>query len=664
MNSSISVRLAHALAATVITLTAILAYSNTFHSPFVFDDIPNISENPNIQVDQLTWAQLWRASFHSPLRGRPVSYLTFALNHAAGGPDAWSFHVTNLGIHVLAGILAYWLSLLLLGQASKVDDPLLSRLPVDGKYFASLLAALVFTLHPLQTQSVTYVVQRMTSLAALFYLAAFACYVSGRISPGVARRWSLWTLGLLLWLLALGSKQISVTLPIVIMLYEWYFHENLTAAWLRRHLVGILSAILLIALVSTIHLLLVGDKVFDQFESRDFTLTERLLTQTRVVCIYAGLTFFPSPSRLNLLHDVSVSRGLTDPWTTALSLTAVLLYLALAVTSARWSKLFSFCLLWPVIHLAIESSILPIELIYEHRMYLPLFGISFLVGIAIASLVPTGKRWVGWTMVLVMAAILGAATHARNETWKDPVELWTDVARKSPAVPRAYLNRGGAHAARREWDLAIADFSHAIQLRPEGASFMGRGMALREMGRVQDAIADFTAAASYAETAEIEALALRNRGAAWAFLGNDLKAIEDYSRAIHKWPEDINSRFNRANANRRRGEYRLAIADYRECLRLNPNSVQAINNLAALHAECPDPSLRNPRLAIQYAQRACELTGYREWQFLDTLASSHAAAGDYLAASRWQATAVDLAPDRFKENLRSRLDQYLSRSKN
>ncbi|MFO0947461.1 MAG: tetratricopeptide repeat protein [Planctomycetota bacterium] len=662
MNASVTNRFAQPIAILVITLTGVLAYANTLQAPFIFDDIPNISENANVHVEEIGIGPLWRASVQSPLKGRPIAYLTFAINYAISGLEVWSYHATNIGIHILAGITAYWLSLLLLRQASQKNDRILIWLSANGITFASLFAGLLFTLHPLQTQSVTYVVQRMTSLAALFYLAAFAFYLVGRKSTVRWKRWCGWTLAIVLWMLSLGCKQISVTLPIVILLYEWYFEDDLSLAWFRERLAGVVAVALVLITVSVVHIILVGS-VFIHFESRDFTMFERLLTQTRVLCIYARLTLLPIPSQMNLLHDVTVSKGLLDPPTTAIALFAVLMYLAIAIGAVRWSKLASFCLLWPVIHLAIESSILPIELIYEHRMYLPLFGVTLLSGIGIASVLPRSKPWLAWGTALGIAALLGGLTYSRNETWRDPIRLWSDVAAKSPAVPRAYLNRGGAYAAIHEWDLAIADFSHAIQLRPEGTSFIGRGMVLRETGRMQEAMSDFSAAASNAETAEIEAIALRNRGTTWSALGDDRRAIEDYSRAIEKWPDDINSRFNRANAYRRRGDFRLAMADYRECLRLNPNYVQAVNNIAALYAECPDPNLRNPRLSLQFALRACELTNYGDWQILDTLASSYAANGDFRSASRWQSTALQLAPERFKNDLRARLELYMARSK-
>ncbi len=161
-----------------------------------------------------------------------------------------------------------------------------------------MTAALIFVSHPIQTQAVTYIVQRMTSLCTLFYLAALLLYIYGRESASYRRRWILWTAGCVAWLLALGSKEIAATLPLVVWLYEWYFFRDLDGRWARQHAKFGLLAIGLLGLVAWAYL---GSSPLERlmagYERRDFTPGQRLLTQPRVVMFYVSLLAFPLPCR-------------------------------------------------------------------------------------------------------------------------------------------------------------------------------------------------------------------------------------------------------------------------------------------------------------------------------------------------------------------------------
>lgn len=649
--------LLHGFSVIAILLLGAIAYSNTLTDPFVFDDIPNIQENRHIQIDDLSAASLWEAGTESPSKGRPLAYISFALNYRIGGKSVVGYHVVNILIHLFAGVMAYGISLSILQQAARVDDGLARRLDESGRWFAAFLSGLVFTLHPIQTQSVTYIVQRMNSLAALLYLIAFALYLSGRNQPNGIGRWFSWTLGLAFWLLSLTSKQISVTLPAAVLLYEWYFYGDLSLRWIRRGAIFLGFVLLALAIIVFAQFSVVGE-VFDHYQTREFTMVERLLTQTRVLVLYATLSLFPAPGRFNLLHDISTSKGLFEPTSTLYATMGLAVYFLVACGLARWSRLASFCLLWPLINLAVESSILPLEMVYEHRMYLPLFGFSLLVGSLAAVVLPSRPALVRLGFAGIVGLGLTALTWTRNAVWHDPITLWSDIVAKSPNLPRALINRGGAYAKLGEWDKAITDYNRAIQLRPDDASLIARGMAHLNSNNIPAATRDFQEAIAAASTPEMRAIAHRNRGTAHSAAGDIEAAIADYTEAIKLVPDDAQAHFNRANAWRRLEQYQKAIDDYAACVALTPRSVRALNNLAALLAECPDASLRDPKRAIAHAEKACELTKWKDWQVLDTLAAAYGASGDFAAAARWEGRSLELTPDASKAEIQARLDAY------
>ncbi len=203
-----------------------LVYSNSLDAAFVYDDTRSITGNPRIRVEHLGWRELYEAAFESPLP-RPVANLSFALNHYIGEYEVAGYHVVNVAIHLVNGVLVYLLALFLFAHSAH---------PRPSREWAALLAALVFTAHPVQSQSVTYVVQRMSSLAVMFYLGALLLYLRGRSSPRGWRRWASWAGAGAAWILALGSKEIAAVLPVTIWLCEWYFFQDLSRTWLRRNL--------------------------------------------------------------------------------------------------------------------------------------------------------------------------------------------------------------------------------------------------------------------------------------------------------------------------------------------------------------------------------------------------------------------------------------------
>lgn len=511
------------LVAVAIVGLGVGLYANSLHAPFVFDDLQNIEQNPLIRVSGWDLAALRRAAFESP-SPRPVANLSFALSWALGDGDPFAFHCFNVALHVLNALLVYALAMRVVPAAARVSG---RELSAERTVAISATAGLLFVSHPIATQAVTYTVQRMTGLAVCFGLMAFLLFLLGREAHAGRRRLACWSGAALSWVLAVGSKQIAAPLPLFALAYEWFFLQDMSREWLRQRrfwLFGIASVVLAGAL---------GIAFFDDFalryEHRPFDLVERQLTQFRVLWFYLGLLLFPSPARLNLTHDFSISHSLVDPITTLISLLGLLGLVVFAVRIARRERLLSFAIFWFLGTLAIESSIIALELVYEHRLYLPLVWLAILAADGIFR-VSAPRLLPALVAAGLVVGGMSFWTVERNEHWRDALTLWTDAVAKSPGDHRAHNNLGDAQM--RAGDLAAAreSFEHAIALAPEYARARHNlAIVLHESGEIESALV------RYREALELEpenAAIHRNLGAALEAAGDIEAALAAYEDAI------------------------------------------------------------------------------------------------------------------------------------
>jgi tetratricopeptide (TPR) repeat protein len=475
----------HVMAMLSIAVLCLAAYSNSLSGPFVFDDILNIQDNQSLHWTSLSWSGVQRALRESNLSSRPIANLSFALNYYFGQHNVWGYHAVNVGIHLLTALLVYWLTLATLERVPARGD---RGLRPSVAHWVALTAALIFASHPIQTQAVTYIVQRMTSLCVLFYLAALLLYIYGRTAEASRRRWALWVGSFACWGLALGSKEIAATLPLTILLYEWYFFQDLSAVWVKKNAKFGLLALVLLGMVAWAYL---GnqslDKVLAEYSHYDFTLGERLLTQPRVVVLYLSLLVLPHPSQLNLIHQVVTSQSLLEPISTLLSMAGILGLLGLAAYLARRHRIASFCLLWFFLHLVIESSVIALGMVFEHRLYLPMFGFSLLVAWLLFTLAGR-KSWWPVAVAGVVCLLLAVGTYQRNRVWQDAVTLWSDAVSKSPQSARAHNNLGNALEGLGQPQEAVGHYQQALRLKPDLAEAHNNwGSALAIQRRLPEA---------------------------------------------------------------------------------------------------------------------------------------------------------------------------------
>jgi hypothetical protein len=380
--------LRHLTALALIAGVALVAYSNTFYVPFQFDDRPNIINNPNVQIKVFTWdrlEQLIKNTYKESIR--IFSYFTLALNYYFGEFDVFGYHLVNFIIHVASGIFLYWFVLLTFGL------PSLKEGYQSIAYKVALFTSLIFISHPIQTQSVTYIVQRMASMAGMFYLLSLVFYIKGRLSSGKTRYFYIGAM-IFTYLLGVFSKENIIILPFFIFIYEFFFFQNLRVSPKGRKTLGwLLGSIGLIVLIGFI---LWGkryvDVIVEGYKIRDFTLTERVLTQFRVVLYYLTLLIYPHPSRLNLDYDFPVSKTILDPPTTLISIIIIAGLVGYSFWVAKKRPVLSFFILWYFGNLVIESSIFPLEMVYEHRLYLPSVGPFVLFSLLVVRGIDQLKR--------------------------------------------------------------------------------------------------------------------------------------------------------------------------------------------------------------------------------------------------------------------------------
>jgi Flp pilus assembly protein TadD len=454
----------------LFSLLVAAIYGNTLQTPFVFDDFENIYQNSAIRVEALTVDNLLEAGFSGPCYRRPVANIMFALNYLLGGYHVIGYHLVNIIIHWLCGFFIY----LLFGRTLKTSSPENST-----NRWIAFLAALLWMVHPIQTQGVTYIVQRMTSLSALFYVMSLYFYDRGRshrqgtaVDQGAGKTAAkvYFIASFLAGVLALGSKEVAATLPFFIFLYEWYFIQDLNADWLRRHIpyLGITLAIL--GLVSLVYLDFDPmEKILAGYGQRDFTLLQRLLTEPRVVFFYISLIFFPHPSRLNLDHDIAISQSLVEPATTMLAIAGLAGLFVLAVVLARRHRLLSFGILWYLGNLVIESSVIGLEIIFEHRNYLPSMFLMLALVLVGFKLLRHPKAAV--TVFVGLAVILSFWTLQRNAVWKEELTLWQDCAAKSPDKARPHYNMALILAEKGQSEEATRLYRRALAIKPDSATF-------------------------------------------------------------------------------------------------------------------------------------------------------------------------------------------------
>jgi tetratricopeptide (TPR) repeat protein len=366
----------------------------------------------------------------------------------------------------------------------------------------------------------------------------------------------------------MSSKEIAATLPFFILLYEWYFFQDLSKAWLKRALPYMIGILMLFGLLVFLYL---GsnplEAVLSGYKTWYFTLTERLLTELRVVIYYISLLLYPHPSRLSLDYDFAISHSLTDPITTLISMGVIVGLIGIALYIAKRQRLISFCIFWFFGNLTIESSIIALDLVFEHRTYLP--SMFFFLIIVVLAYRYIRRDWAIIGVLVTIILLFSLWTHERNNVWNDPVSFWKASTEQSKNKPRSLINLGLALAKQGSVDEAIAYYLEALRIDPEFApAHNNLGLALAGEGKLDQAIVHYS-----------EALRIRgdypeaqiNLGNALAGQGKLDEAIAHYSKTL-QYEE---GHYNLARALVKQEKIDEAIYHYSEALRIRPDYAKA-----------------------------------------------------------------------------------------
>jgi hypothetical protein len=472
------------LIAIVLSIAVFLIYAKTLTGDFIFDDRPNIRDNSHIRLTQITPKSLYEAARESPASSRPVAMISFALNYFFHEYNVVGYHLVNIFIHITNGLLLY-----LFISMTWRTPAMVSR---DEKYkWVALFTAFIWLVHPIQSQSVSYIVQRMNSMATMFYLFSMVFYVKARFADATREKALWFGVAATCGILALGSKQIATTLPFFIFLYEWYFFQDLRWDWIKKRIPILAGVILLLVIIAFIYL---GSHPLQSIGSvyrfHELTMAQRCLSQFRVVIFYISLLLWPHPSRLNLNHDFTPSVSLLQPVTTLPAMAAIMAVLVLGILLAKKQRLISFCIFWYFGNLVIESSIIGLELVFEHRNYLPSMLVVFLV--VFLSFRHLKPKWITPIILLAVAAVFATWTNQRNDVWRSPLLVWKDSVEKSPHDPRTSRtlnNLGGALADYGRYAEATQYYRKALEINPNYYNAHANlGYAIARQGQLEEAV--------------------------------------------------------------------------------------------------------------------------------------------------------------------------------
>jgi len=591
------------LPAALIVAAALAAYHNSFGGPFLYDDLPSIVDNGTIR-------QLWpvRLVLSPPtsgetVSGRPLLNLSFALNYALGGRDVQGYHVANLAIHIAAALLLFGIV-----RRTFLTPALRDRFGQAATLLA-LASALLWAVHPLQTESVTYIVQRAESLMGLFYLLTLYCFIRGAGAETVpffvsqnptfpsavvgekgdcpTRHWSgLWyAAAIVACLLGMATKEVMVTAPLVVLLYDRTFLAGSFTEALRRHwalYLGLAATWGLLAYLVYSTGLIPRQPEFGAPDPWSYART-----QPGVILHYFRLAFWPRP--LCFEYGWAVARTLGEILPGAMAIATLL---AATIWGLLGRRVWGFPGAWCLLILVPTSSILPLaQLAGEHRMYLSLAAVTV---VALAGGYAFCDQWLPrpaapgrgavparWTAPLLACAAvilaLGYMTVQRNSVYRSSLATWQDTVDTRPASPVAHNNLGNVLVELDRTTEAVQHYREALRLKPDYAgAHYNLANLLETWGRSSEAIAQYQMALRLKPE---YVCAHNNLGIALHAAGRSEEAIAHYREALRLNPDYPELHNNLATALTALGRTGEAIAQCQEALRLKPDDAVAYNNL-------------------------------------------------------------------------------------
>ena len=569
-------------------LLVLILYSNTFQASWHFDDAPNILDRNSMHLTDFSWSQI-RGTFYNESGHlyRPVANLSLAINYYFNKDNVLGYHIVNTLIHFVTTVFLF----LFIHQVLRL--PRLREKYGKHAYFIALLSSVLWAANPIQTQAVTYIVQRMASMAGMFYIMSMYFYIHGRISSQKVVKAFAYAACLITGLLACGSKENAAILPFSITLFDLFLIQGLSKKELLRTglllLLCVLVAQALLLLTRGVFLLNL-EGILSGYSLRNFTPMERLLTESRIIVFYISLLLYPMPSRLCIIHSPTVSTGLLDPPTTLLSILFIIGVLAYALAVAKKYPLFSYCILFFFINHLVESSVYPLELVFEHRNYIP--SMLFFVPISILIIKGLGAFSHRPAMYSIITAFVilviisnGHGTFIRNAIWKTDESLWMDAVDKYPNSHRAHHNLAHYYDRNNHNDKALRHYTYALTL-PEPSygnksyfTHCNLGLLYEKMDRREEAEEQFRMAIAATPPGEFFSDPHNNLGVILIFEKRYDEAFDILMNALNYAPKKRDLHHNLGVLLLKTGRLKEAIYEFERALDLMSNTPNTLEYL-------------------------------------------------------------------------------------
>ncbi len=563
----------------VLIVLGLTIYYQTFGFGFVFDDLVFIVNNSWIKsFDQVHY--IWKTIPQT----RTVGFYSFAFNYFIGQLHPQGYHIFNFLIHLLAVGLIWATAGALFQMSGQLPstDWLRQEIP--------FIIAVLFLVHPCQTQAVTYISQRFESMATVFYIGSIYSYLCGRISSSKAHKIFLFTISIGLAILGIFTKEVAVTIPLMVLAVELTFfngdHQGIIEPGKKslkksdfRKICIVLTVVGGIFFMLFIKLVRTDLNVF--FDSHPFpsqshdgdmiTAKSYLLTQMRVFLTFMRLLVLPIQQ--NLDYDYPLSRGILHPPLTLIGMCLIGTIVFLFFKLRKKFPIVAFGLAWILITFSINLA--PrVNVIFEHKLYLISFGFFLILVSVLFIIIRQRTLLVG--LLIIMIAVLSLSSFLRNQVWKNQLTLWDDTVQKSSHKARPYFNRGNAYSDQGDFIQAVSDYNKAIEINPDyPEAYYNRGSIYYTQGNFTQALSDYNRAIEinpdYAE-------AYNNRGSIFARQGNFTQAIADFNKAIEIMPDYASAYINHGLVYEKQGNFTQALSDYNRAIEVNPDYAEAYDN--------------------------------------------------------------------------------------
>ena len=544
---------------TILVFLLISCYFSSINASWHFDDFPNIINNYPLHINHFSIEGIWDTLFAKPFQEgslfRPISNLSFAFNWFSFKRSTPAYHITNILIHAVSTIFLFKSTIILLSTFTGKQS--------QKAYTIALISSAVWAANPIQTQAVTYIVQRMASMAGMFYICSLYSYLKARQPRNLQKKTFYFATSLFCFLLAMGCKENAITLIPTLFAVEYFFpqtqNNKFSKIAFRATLIATLCFFAAGVYFIVDHNLL--DYLNKPIGSRPFSIGERLLTQPSILLFYLSLILLPSPARLSIDHSFPLSTSLWHPWTTLPAIIFCLGLIIFALSQRNKRPLVGFAILFFFINHLVESTVIPLEMIFEHRNYLPSMFLFLPVAAGIHTAIDKTKRTNKLIYATLLAALpviligLGLGTYSRNQVWATEESLWADALTKAPTNARPYAKLGEIYGWQKE----------------KNAENLTKAVALLEKAQLLNS-----------PRTSFKAAVVDNIGKVYFNYGLIDLAIENYQRSLDINPNFITSRFDLAKAFTLKGNFNLALDQIEQVITKNDLQSRFFNLKALL----------------------------------------------------------------------------------